>query len=192
MMKKFFPLFLAYCLLAVQSANAEDTTWYRSPSHFAVIMPSVIVDYFEEPDDYEGVEFPLFCGIASVYPKENKFVFTKMTNLPIQWVEKRLRQIEKDGYLLLSGHPPQQVSVKSGGFFLGFLSWGNSEWLKVYYISNGQEIPLKVVPRFKRTCRYNSTKKPSTDCAYHDWDITDLYIPFTQEEIEHIKKENAK
>ena len=192
MMKKFFFLFLVCCVLAGQNTNAENTTWYRSPSHFVVIMPSIIVEDVEDPKDYEGVEFPLFCGIASVYPKENKFVFTKTTNLPIRWVEKQLRQVEKDGYFVLSGYPLPGVPLRSKDFSFLFRSWSHSEGLDVYRVPSGQDIPLKVVPRFKRTCRYNSAKKPPTDCAYRVWDIADLYIPFTLEEIEQIEKDNAK
>ena len=78
----------------------------------AIIMPAEAVeDFGDDPAKYEGVDFPLFCGIASVYPKENRFVFTKMTDLPILNVEDTLRKIERDGYITVGGcsRSPQRV-----------------------------------------------------------------------------------
>lgn len=192
MMKKFLLLLLGCCLLAAQNAQAEEATEYRSPMHFLILMPSNLVEIFEDPKEYEGVEFPLFCGIFSAYPKENKFVFTKMTHLPTRQVEQWLRNFGKDGYLSVPGHPPHQVSVRDRFFFPAFLFWAECKQLKAIWISSGQEIPLKAVPRFKRTCRYDSAKEPPTDCAYQDWDIKDLYIPFTEEEMEQIAKDHAQ
>ena len=191
-MKKMLLLLLGCGLLAAQKAYAEDTAWYSTPSHFLVIMPSKMVEDFEDVGAYAGVEFPLFCGIASVYPKENKFIFTKMTNLPIRRVESRLRQVEKDGYIFIYGHPPRQESVRSRDFFLAFLLWADIERIGIEHVSNGQEVPLKAVPRFKRMCRYDSAKKPPTDCAYRYWDMVDLCIPFTEKEKRQIEKDHAK
>lgn len=192
MMKKFFLLLLGCCLFAAQNAHAEDATWYHSPTHFLILMPSYLVEFQGDSEEFEGAEFPLFCGIASVYPEENRFVFTKMTHLPIRRVEKWFRQTEKDGYLSVPGHPPRQASFRDRYFLSDFMFWINCKQLKAYHVSSGQEIPLKAVPRFKRTCRYASAKEPPTDCAYEDWDIKDLYIPFTEEEMEQIAKDHAK
>lgn len=191
-MKKALFLLLGCCMLAAQNTHAEDTVWHSTPSHFLVIMPSKMVEDFEDVEAYEGVEFPLFCGIASVYPKENRLIFTKMTNLPIRRVESRLRQIEKDGYISIYGHPPRQEPVKSKDFFLAFLLWADIEGIGVEHVSNGQEIPMQTKPRFKRTCRYYSANKPPTDCAYRYWDMVELCIRFTEKEKRQIEKDHAK
>ena len=191
-MKMFLPLLLFAWLLSPSiGVAAPDPD--RGPYHFVIVMPADIVyEYERAKEAYEGVEFPLFCGIASVYPKENKFVFTKMTNLPLRWLELWLQPIEQEGYLHLYGHPPYSLPVNDSDFFMIFMNWMDSRSFKAYHVSSGREVPLKVVPRFKRTCPYNSKKNPPTDCAYKIWDITDLYIPFTDEEIRQIEKDNAK
>lgn len=194
MMKKVLFLLLGCCLLAAQNAYAENTVWYTTPSHFLVVMPSVLVEA-QESDSYEGVKFPLVCGIASVYPKENKFIFTKTTNLPIRWIEAFMRQIEHDGHFTIrecGRKPSLQVSLRDEDFFFLFKAWADSEMFKVYYLASGQSVPLNVTPRFKRMCPYNSTKRETTDCAYYSGDIEDLYIPFTEEEMEQIAKDHAK
>lgn len=185
-MKAFCPCILLFYLLFPGVAIGGAT-------HFAIVMPAETVDRFENAKGaYDGAKFPLFCGIASAYREGNRFVFTKMTDLPITWIEERLRPIEEKGYLHFYGHPPQDIPVGDWDFFTAFMLWADSRGFKAYHVSNGEEIPLMVVPRFKRTCPYDSKKDPPTDCAYRIWDITDLYIPFSQEEIEQIEKDNAK
>ena len=191
-MKTRLLLLLCCFLLNARGAYAEDTTWYGSPTHFVVLMPSDRIDIAEGPEHYEGVTFPLFCGIASVYPKENKFVFTKMTDLPIRWVVDRFRPVVADGYLFIYGHPSRQVPLRSRDFFLEFLFWADGVGLTVEPVSKGQEIPVKVRPRFKRTCAFSAAKTPPTECGYRNWDIADLYIPFTLEEMRQIAKDHAK
>ena len=191
-MKMLLPLVLfAWTLSPSIGIASPDPD--RPPYHFAIIMPAEVVYEFErEKEAYEGVEFPLFCGIASVYPKENKFVFTKMTNLPLTWLESLFQPLEQKGYFYLYGHPPRDVPANDSDFFMLFMIWMDSRLFKADYVSTGREVPLKVVPRFKRTCPYNSKKNPPTDCAYKIWDITDLYIPLIDEEIRQIEKDNAK
>ena len=161
--------------------------------HFAIIMPAEIVDEFESSREaYDGATFPLFCGIASMYPEENRFVFTKMTDLPIEWVMRRLQPIEEKGSLHMV-HPHRDIPVSDEGhFFSAFTSWMTTCRLLAEYVSSGREVPLKLTLRFKQTCLYDSKKTPPTDCAYHDWDIEKLFIPFTEEERRQIEKDNAR
>ena len=191
MMRAVFLLFFGICgLWTPHHANAADIVW-DLPLHFVVIMPADIVDRSEEdPEAYEGVAFPLYCGIVSIYPKDKKIIFTKMTDLPLSRFQEALRPIIRDASVPLSHHKP--VPVDNMDFTMAFYFWADSIGFKVGWASREPEIPVNVVPRFKRMCRYDSSKTPPTDCGYSKEDVHDLYIPFTEEEIEEIEKEHAR
>lgn len=148
----------------------------------------------DDANNYEGVDFPLYCGIISVYPQEDKFVFTKTTTLPIRRLEEKLRGIEKNGFIYISSHhaPSAKVPVKSFDFASALTMWADSNFVLLFKVSNGQEIPLNVTPRFKRMCRFTIDKQPHVDCAHTMNDVKDLYIPFTPEEMQRIAKVHAK
>ena len=185
-MKALCSCIMLCCLLFPKTADARAL-------HLAIVMPAETVDRFEsDKEAYEGIRFPLFCGIASVYCDEGRFVFTKMTDLPIEWVTERLQPIEEKGYLYYYGHPPENIPVCDTDFFSAFMQWAGTRGFEAYHVSNGQEVPLKVVPRFKRTCPYDSKKSPPTECGYRSHNIWDLYIPFTEEEIKQIGEDHAR
>ena len=189
-MKKQFFILLVVCLLLVTTwANAEKQDW-STPYHMAVLMSAeAVTEFGDDPAQYEGAEFPLFCGIASVYPQENRFVFTKTTDLPISGVEAALRQVERDRYV--SPRPPLQMRADRGDF--GQFFWGlvNSKKATIYVIYYGWDIPVDVVPRLTRTCRYTTAKEPPTDCAYSVRDLYDVFIPFTEAEKVQITRDAA-
>ena len=192
-MNKFFLVVLLSCLLlAAPGAEAKEYTVgieeYTGrmddvlPLHAAVFMSSDNVARFgEDSAKYEGVAFPLYCGIASIFPKENKFVFTKMTDLPIVYVEEPLRKVEREG-CIIDAHRIR-VRVGQQEFYSALLALAQSRNFELSRISYGQKIPLDYKPRFTRICRYSNTKNPPTDCAYRTWDINDLFIPVTNEEL---------
>lgn len=179
-MKKACWLILCFVLLWPSLATSAEPYW--SPTHFAVVMPALIAKSFEDsPEAYEGVKFPLFCGFASVYPKSNRFIFTKTTSLPITWVEKKMRQMEKEAMVHTYGHYPISASVKDENFFYIFMRWAEQNWLKLVYVESGHTIPLNMPPLFKRTCPYNSRKDPPVDCGYHPNDLDALRVRYAWE-----------
>ena len=185
-MRKIFLVILSCCHLSFAfQANADEQDASLT-LHMAIIMPAETAKNLgDDPALYEGVDFPLFCGIASVYPKENRFVFTKMTDLPVRNVEDALGKIERDGYLTVGRfQPPVHIQPRSLDFFRFFLSYTPIRNFEAYLISYAQEIPVDYMPHFTRTCRYSIEKTPPTDCAYDIWEIKDVYIPPTDEELE--------
>ena len=183
-MRKIFLTLLPCCILLFTfQTNAEEQNASLT-FHMAILMSADAVEVYDDPAEYEGVDFPLFCGIASVYPKENRFVFTKMTDLPIRKVENALRQVEQDGYITeYGGGLYSQIQPKRMDFHSAFLLFALSKHITAYLISYSQEVPVGFMPRFTRTCRYSTAKKPPTDCAYYMWEMKNLCIPPTDEEI---------
>ena len=185
--EKILLALLSCCLLqfALQASAEELET--SLTLHMAIIMPAEVVEVYDEPAEYEGVEFPLFCGIASLYGKENRFVFTKMTDLPILRVENTLRQFERDGYIVSYGGflspNDTQIQPKHMAFEFLFLQEIQIRGFEAYLISRAPEAPVDYTPQFMRTCRYSTAKTPPTDCAYTRADIESLYIPLTDEEV---------
>lgn len=199
-MKHFFiVLLLGGILLAVPWAKAENFAGALEeldgvlPLHAVVLMPSSGARNFgDDPAKYEGVAFPLYCGIVSIFPEENKFVFTKMTDLPILNVEDALRKVEKDGYIIVDWRFPVRIPARNIDFYTFLENKARSRNFKMYPISYAEKIPLDYKPRFTRMCVYSTTKEPPTDCAYNDWDIRDLYIPVTDDEMSQTIDSPAK
>ena len=182
---------LCFFLLIPFPAAAEPAP-DQLPYHFAVVMPAEIVESFEDsPEVYDGVEFPLFCGFVSVYPKENKFAFTKTTDLPITWIQKVLGKIEPDGYIERRDLYTIKTPVNDSYFGTAFTIEAEVHGFKVFYIGVTDEVPLDMAPKFTRTCLYDSKKQPPVDCGYDKWDIDDLRIPYDWE-IELQKEEEQK
>lgn len=165
------------------------------PVHFVILVPGstayLFGDNFEE---YNNVTFPLYYGIGSIYPKENTFVFTKITNVSIKKLDEQLRTIEKERFYTIRVHrePPILAQVNSDKFGIALAFFADHYCVLLSEVSTGQEIPANVVPRFKRTCLYDSRKDPPTDCAYRREEVEDLFIPFTIEEMEQIAKDHAR
>ncbi len=173
-MKAFHLCILLLCLAFPGVVNAEIT-------RFAIVMPAESVDKFEiSREAYDGAIFPLFCGIATVYHEENRFEFTKMTDLPIKWIERWLQPIERDGYLYLNSHPPLRIPVGDRDFFHLFPGRARDLGFQADFVTSDEATLPKAGLRFKRTCPYDSKKTPPTDCAYTNQDIDDLYIRSTE------------
>lgn len=172
--------------MAREAAKA-NRPYHDAPLHLAILMPAKAIERFgDDPAQYEGVEFPLYCGIVSIYPKENRFVFTKKTDLPILGLEHTLRQIEQSAYITVrdsSGSPPRHVQPGHQDFTPAFLSLAFVIDFRAHRISHAQEIPVDYAPHFTQTCRYSTAKTPPTDCAYESWDLEDVYIPIAYEEV---------
>lgn len=184
-MKILCRIFLGLFLLWSYPAGAEPS-FNGLPYHFAVIMPADLVERLEyaTKKTYEGVQFPVFCGYASVYPRENRFVFTKTTSLPITEIERFMRSLEKDPSFTTPA--PAGCSVRTTFanevlFFSAFQFYMDNIGFNVVYLSEGDGIPLNTPPLFKRTCPYNSRKDPPVSCGYHSWDIDDLRISYAGE-----------
>ena len=194
MKKSLYLLFLVFCLMLPCGAWAEEGTW--SPTfHFVVLMPADLASNLRDnPKAYDGVDFPLFCGIASAYTGENKFVYTKMTDLPTVWVDKIMAEIEMDGFVSFYVHkrPRLEIAVNNEDFSSSFKDFAFSRGIIAASVSWEEELPENAKPRFIHTCTFNSSKNPPTDCAYSRDDVFELYIPFSTEEIQQIGKDHAR
>lgn len=191
----FLLLLLIWQPIPAQSASAENTAPQTSGSHFFIVMPLAgIYLGAEREEDYEGVSFPLYCGIASIYPRDNIFIFTKTTDLPIRYIEQELRAIEQNKYFDPRDRhrPPVQVPLSDPEALYDFpwFARNNHFWaFRAYY---GRQIPIKATPRFTLTCPFKMGVPLSEECQQTLYAIDELFIPVTEEERRQMRQDDGE
>ncbi|CAK7040654.1 MAG: hypothetical protein DELT_00767 [Desulfovibrio sp.] len=151
---------------------------YSIPFHYAIIIPAEVIHDFGRGKQkaFEGVKFPLFCGYVSIYPKENKFVFTKRTDIPpIDWLDQHIGQIERDGHMKLSLTLPMPIAYNDPNFIEIFYGNMNLYRIGLYLAGLGYEVPSE--SKFKKQYPYRAGKEPPVPRGYTLEESRELVVP---------------